>query len=82
MKPSENLTPIPNTHKLMTPTSKTYTLTCRHLHTHLFLAKISNSANPTPNDKTCPRCCQIAFTEFNELSIQRQACSCCLSLGF
>lgn len=54
----------------------------RHLHTHLFPAKIHKSANPTPHDKTRPRCCQIAFTEFNESSIQRRTCSCRLSWGF
>ena len=63
----------------VTPTSEIYTLTCRHLYTHLFLAKINNSTNPTPNDKTRPERCQIAFTEFNDLSIQRQTCSCRLS---
>ena len=45
----------------VTPTSEIYTLTCRHLHTYLFLAKTNNSASPTPNDKNTSRMLSNCF---------------------
>lgn len=46
----KKLTPTHNPHKHR-DTYFRNTLICRHLHTHLFLAKINNSVNPTPMTK-------------------------------